>query len=398
MTRPVKAQWVVVGHGSRNPQANRSFEGVVEELAKACPHAELSFGYVELAKPSLQEALRTAAGRSSRVVVIPLFLFAAGHVKNDIPLVLASARREFPQVEFIASPPMGVHPTLVQELRRRLLAGPLANGKDPSKTAILMIGRGSSDPDANADFCKLARLVGEGVPGSWLMTAFMSIASPSVPEGLELIARTRPERVVVVPYLLFSGRLIERLSAQIEEFGTRYPWISIQLEDTLGNVPAVHQALQERAESASQGARPLPCDTCQYRVPIAGVESKVGGLDSLLWSVRHSFTHTQAMPHEHAHPPMKKHVLVCGNVECADKGSVALLGTLRRLIKKAGCSREIRVTKTHCMGRCGEGPTVAVYPDGVWYREVQVSDAQELVDEHLLNNRLVARIVDSMMQ
>jgi (2Fe-2S) ferredoxin len=50
------------------------------------------------------------------------------------------------------------------------------------------------------------------------------------------------------------------------------------------------------------------------------------------------------------------------------------------------------------MGRCGEGPTVAVYPDGIWYRDVRESDAAELVREHLLSDRLVGRLVDTIMQ
>jgi (2Fe-2S) ferredoxin len=125
---------------------------------------------------------------------------------------------------------------------------------------------------------------------------------------------------------------------------------------------------------------------------------QVGGLRALLWSLRHSFTHTQAIPHVHAHRPIRKHVLVCVNRDCAERGSVALVTALRARVKEAGREADIRVTKTACMGRCGEGPTVAVYPDGVWYRAVQPADAAALVDEHLLHDRLVARLVDNILQ
>lgn len=50
------------------------------------------------------------------------------------------------------------------------------------------------------------------------------------------------------------------------------------------------------------------------------------------------------------------------------------------------------------MGRCGEGPIVAVYPDGIWYRNVSEEDAAQLVAEHLLGDRLVAGLVDRIMQ
>jgi (2Fe-2S) ferredoxin len=50
------------------------------------------------------------------------------------------------------------------------------------------------------------------------------------------------------------------------------------------------------------------------------------------------------------------------------------------------------------MGRCGEGPTLVVYPDGVWYRGVSEADAASLVDDHLVGDRIVARLVDNIMQ
>jgi (2Fe-2S) ferredoxin len=128
------------------------------------------------------------------------------------------------------------------------------------------------------------------------------------------------------------------------------------------------------------------------------VGDRVGGLRALLWSARHAFTHTQAMPHRHAHRPLARHVLVCCNADCADRGSLALLRALRVRADESGLAGELRITRTSCMGRCGEGPTVAVYPDGIWYRGVTAADADELMREHLVGDRLVGRLVDGIMQ
>jgi (2Fe-2S) ferredoxin len=267
-----------------------------------------------------------------------------------------------------------------------------------AKTALVMVGRGSSDPDANGEFYKLARLVAEGRGFGSLVPCFIGIAAPLVPEALELAARGRPERMVVVPYFLFDGRLGDKLRAQVEEFRGRYPWIAATVADPLGADGRLLAVIDERIAQALEGRGQLPCDTCQYRAPVSGVVAQVGGLRALLWSLRHGFTHTQAAPHRHAHKPLTKHILVCGNVDCADGGSIALIDSLRRLIKASGRQEDIRVTKTSCMGRCGEGPTVAVYPDGIWYRAVREADAGELVREHLLGDRLVSRLVDNIMQ
>jgi sirohydrochlorin ferrochelatase/(2Fe-2S) ferredoxin len=362
---------------------------------------------VELATPSLDAALLQLGRRVDGVVALPLFLFAAGHVKNDLPLALSRARAQLPEVRFGAARPLGVHPRLAALLSERVAAaGP---DKESGRTAVVVVGRGASDPDANGDFCKLVRLFAEGRDYLLVAPSFIGITRPSVEEALELAARARPERIVVVPYLLFAGRLVAKLAAQLAAFGERYPWIKTTLAPHVGCDPRLFDLVDERLADAlpRTGQRgiaeeaapaPLPCDTCQYRSPLPGRASEVGGLRALLWSLRHGFTHTQAMPHEHAHRPLSKHVLVCGNADCAERGGVALAEALRRGVRDAGRERDIRITKTACMGRCGEGPTVAVYPDGVWYRGVAEADAAELVREHLLADRLVGRLVDNIMQ
>jgi len=380
---------LVVGHGSRDPDANRELEAIVATHRARRAGDLVEHAYVELAEPALADGLDALARRARRVIVAPLLLFAAGHVKNDVPLAIERARRAHPRVQFAAARALGVHPALVDLAVARAQAG--------EDCAVVVVGRGSSDPDANGDFCKLVRLVGERLALPWVVPAFMGITAPRVEAALEQIARARPARIVVLPYLLVAGRLLERLGTTITQARQRTPWIRIELAPHLGDDPRVHDVLDQRIAEAATGAAPLPCDTCQYRVPIGPV-AEVGGLRALLWSVRHAVTHTQAAPHLHAHRPLRKHVLVCGNADCATRGSAAVVTALRRRLRDAGEDATVRVTRTSCMGRCGEGPTVAVYPDGVFYRGVVADDVDELVREHLLGDRLVARLVDHVLQ
>lgn len=383
---------VVVGHGSREPAANAELEALVGAWASTRPGREVSVGYVELARPSLAEALAAAGARHERVVALPLFLFAAGHVKNDLPLALDAARHACPGVAFVAARSLGVQPSLAE------LCWTRAAVDDAARTALVVVGRGSSDPDANGDFVKQVRLVGEGRALFACEPTFVGITRPLVAETLERVARARPDRIVVAPYLLTAGRLVEKIAATLDEFAARHPWIATRLAPHLGADERLFRLMDERVVEALEGARPLECDGCQYRLPLPARAQEVGGLKALLWSLRHGFTHAQAMPHVHAHKPLAKHVLVCANADCAERGSVALLEELRRRVKEAGRKDSIRVTRTSCMGRCGEGPTVAVYPDGIWYRGVSAGDAEEIVREHLLGDRLVARLVDNIMQ
>jgi sirohydrochlorin cobaltochelatase len=389
---------LIVGHGSRDPRANAEFEELVAAYRLMRPDLNIGHGYVEIANPSLSTSLRELARQNERVVVVPLFLFGGGHLKNDIPLALAQARHEHPDVQFSSARELGVHASLIDLAYRR--ASVLVSGESARKggTAVIVVGRGASDPDANGDFYKFVRLLGEGRDFTWVLPSFIGIARPLFEDTAELVARSRPGQILVLPYFLFGARLFSKLQEQVSVFAARHPWIKIGLAECLGNDAQVLRVLDERVQEAVSGAQALPCDTCQYRVPISGITQNVGGLRALLWSVRHAFTHTQAVPHVHAHRPLAKHVLVCGNIDCAERGSIALASRISRLLRAAGRERDIRVTRTGCMGRCGEGPTVAVYPDGIWYRAVQEADAEEFVREHLLHDRLLGRLVDNIMQ
>jgi len=390
---------IIAGHGSRDAAANAEFEALVERYRQCHAEVDVTHGYIELAQPNLTEALAAAAQRARRVAVLPLFLFAAGHVKNDIPLALEAARRQFPQVEFSATHALGVPPLLAQLAYERAASVAELDEKSNERTALIVVGRGASDPDANGEFYKTVRMLSEGRRFGWVLPSFIGITRPSFEESCDLMARARPERIIVVPYFLFGGRLITKLQEQVQTFTSQYPWIRMSLAPHLGIDDKVIKLMDERVSSADfqPAGAALPCDNCQYRTPLPGLAGHVGGLKAMLWSARHSYVHAQAVPHIHAHKPIKKHVLVCGNVDCADRGSISLIEMLRRTVKDAGQEQTIRVTRTSCMGRCGEGPTVAIYPDGIGYRGVQEQDAQEIVEQHLLQDRLVARLVDNIM-
>jgi sirohydrochlorin ferrochelatase/(2Fe-2S) ferredoxin len=393
---------LIVGHGSREARAKEGLEELVAAYAARTrgrrESTTVAHAYVELARPLVDEALATLAASHRRVVVVPLFLFLVGHAKNDIPIALTRTRATFPGVDFVSTRELGVHVELLAiAFDRAAACGPL-DAPNAKKTTVVLVGRGSSDPGANAELYRLTRLFSEGRGFASVIPSFIGITTPLVADALETAARSRPDRLIVLPYFLFGGRLVEKLTGQVAEFAARYPWIRTSVAPHLGPDPRLLDIIDERVAEALAGHAALPCDTCQYRAPIAGVVKNVGGERALLWSLRHSWTHGQAAPHRHAHRPLTKHVLVCGNVDCAADGSIPLIEAFRHAVKDAGRQDDIRVTRTSCMGRCGEGPTVAVYPDGIWYRKVRAEDAAEVVREHLLGDRLVARLVDNIMQ
>jgi len=90
---------------------------------------------------------------------------------------------------------------------------------------------------------------------------------------------------------------------------------------------------------------------------------------------------------------VRSHVLVCGGTGCTSSGSKELQAALKSELAKKGLSKEVAVVETGCHGFCEMGPLVIVYPEGVFYVRVQVSDVPELVDSHLYKGRVVERLL-----
>jgi (2Fe-2S) ferredoxin/SAM-dependent methyltransferase len=97
--------------------------------------------------------------------------------------------------------------------------------------------------------------------------------------------------------------------------------------------------------------------------------------------------------------PFRFHLFVCtqqkpeGVTSCSANGSAALFDTLDREIQVRGLGSDVQITTCGCMGLCDEGPVMVVYPEGVWYRRVQPSDAPEIVSQHLLAGKPVTRLI-----
>lgn len=261
---------LVLGHGSRDPAGNQELEAFARAIAAARPEECVRHGYIELAAPLFAEALDALAAECERVVVLPLFLLAAGHVKDDVPRVLAEARRRRPGVTFIAARPLGVDRAML-EIAGDRLDGAVAGAEDG--TAVVIVGRGSSDPDANGDLFKVARLLVDGRPFLTAQACFAGIRRPFLPETLDLVARLAPRRIVVVPYVLFAGRILTRLRDELAAFGARAPGLEAILTPPLGAPGRLLALAQERIEGAGRGRDVLPCDTCP-RGPVPGVEAR----------------------------------------------------------------------------------------------------------------------------
>jgi sirohydrochlorin cobaltochelatase len=208
---------------------------------------------------------------------MPLMLFAAGHAKNDVPAAIAVARERHPTVSIRYGAPLGVQPEMLEVVDERLHEAEQQAPPFPrERTAVLVVERGSSDPAANAEVFQLARLTWEGRGYGWVEPCFIGITRPSLHEGLARCVALGAERVVVLPYFLFTGVLVRRIATVVAEQAAALPTVDFRLAGHLGAHPRVLDLAARRIDEAIQGAVAMSCDRCIYRVPLVGFEQQVG--------------------------------------------------------------------------------------------------------------------------
>ena len=230
---------LIVGHGTRDPRGQAEMLEVAQRVAQRVPGIVCQSCSLEFASPTIAEGVARLVEQGVRqIAAMPLLLFAAGHVKQDIPAALAEAAARHPGVAIRMSPYLGCDCGLLELSAKRFDEAVLnAAGRGfahvPADTLLLMVGRGSHDPTANAEMASYARFHFERTKVGWLEVCFTAMAEPSLTRGLEFAAATCFTQVIVQPHLLFQGDLLGRVRAAVDGYaraGTK-SWL---LTDHLG--------------------------------------------------------------------------------------------------------------------------------------------------------------------
>ncbi|MER6628724.1 sirohydrochlorin chelatase [Streptomyces sp. NPDC000987] len=289
MTTPPPAL-LIAGHGTRDDAGAEAFRDFVRQLGRRHPELPVAGGFIELSPPPLGDAVAELVERGvRRFAAVPLMLVSAGHAKGDIPAALAREKERHPGISYTYGRPLGPHPSLLNVLERRLEealgaagdpSGDRSSGDHPSgdrsDVTVLLVGRGSTDPDANAEVFKAARLLWEGRGYAGVETAFVSLAAPDVPSGLDRCAKLGARRIVVLPYFLFTGILPDRVRRQTEQWAAAHPELEVRSADVIGPEPELLDLVMERYREAVKGDLRMNCDSCVYRIALPGFEDKVG--------------------------------------------------------------------------------------------------------------------------
>ena len=269
---------LICGHGSRNRLAVEEFAGMVEDLRPRLAPIPVEHGYLEFARPILRDGLEALRQKGvTRILAIPAMLFAAGHAKNDIPSVLNTYSAET-GLTIDYGRELGVDRLMVAAAGARVqeALAAAASSIPSSETLLVVVGRGSSDPDANSNVAKVTRLLTEGFGFGWGETVYSGVTFPLVEPGLRHVVRLGFRRIVVVPYFLFSGVLVSRIRSHTERVAEDHPELEFLSAGYLGNHRLVLDTFRERVDDVLRGDTAMNCSLCKYRAQVLGFEQDVG--------------------------------------------------------------------------------------------------------------------------
>ena len=288
---PLQRPLLMIGHGTRDEQGRQAFLDFARAYHASDTSRPVVPCFLELTDPSIQEGVDQCVEQGyTEISALPVLLFAARHNKFDVTNELDRARARHPQLKFHYGRHFGITPGILDLWRDRLteLDRPQWHR---SETVLLFVGRGSSDPDANGDVYKMARILWEGSGYQTVETCFIGITHPRFEEGFRRARFYEPKRIIVLPYFLFTGVLVKKIFDITAQQQEQYPDISMTCLPEMGIQPQLLSILREREIETQLGQVQMNCEMCKFRLAAVGKGS----------THEHSHDHHHEHGHHHHH-------------------------------------------------------------------------------------------------
>ena len=245
---------VLAGHGTRDRA------GVVECLALAdrvrslLPGVRVESAFVELTPPTIEQTVASVLSDGvDGVVVVPLMIGAGGHVRADIPGAVEAVRNDPRRAKVVISRHLGAPEQMVSAALQRIEHA--RGGWDPGEVGLVVVGRGCSVTDANADHARLTRLLQESGGYAHAVPAFIQVTRPSVAEALDMARAVGHRRLVVMPHYLFPGRLTGWVQDAVTAWSIDHPDAVVRVAQPIGDCPELAGVVVTRYRESAASLR-----------------------------------------------------------------------------------------------------------------------------------------------
>ncbi|MBO9418345.1 sirohydrochlorin chelatase [Labrenzia sp. R4_2] len=249
---------MICGHGSRAKIAEEEFALLAKGLRDRYPDMPVEYGFLEYSAPNIHMGLDSLRDQGvTHILAVPGMLFAATHAKNDIPSVLTTYQEKNPGLTVSYGRELGLHSQMIAAFEARILEAlgvDHVHDGDLYDTMLVVVGRGTSDTLANAEAARLTRIVTENLGFGWSETVYSGVTFPSVGRGLEMALKLGYKKIVVAPYFLFSGRLIDRIYNYVDKVAETEPGVTFYKAHYLADQAHVIDTFVERITEAAEGS------------------------------------------------------------------------------------------------------------------------------------------------
>lgn len=232
-----------VSHGSRVAEAVEEATSLIERVqAKVnIPLQETCF--LELAEPDIFEGFRKLVHQgATEISVIPVLLLSAGHYYKDIPVEIEHIKTQFPNIKINYGKPLGVQKRLTEILKQRLEKCKITPNADAK---LLVIGRGSYNPQTKQDFSIIKSQLSEMFPSQSIEVCYLAACEPLFEDALDRLVNAGHSQIFILPYIWFTGILDQHIADVVHAYQLKS---DIILAAHLSHHEQLQIALKERVE------------------------------------------------------------------------------------------------------------------------------------------------------
>jgi sirohydrochlorin cobaltochelatase len=309
---PQDAGVLICGHGSRAKIAEKEFSLLAAGLKARYPSLNVEYGFLEYSAPNIHMALdKLVESGVKTIYAVPGMLFAATHAQNDIPSVLTTYMEKHPGLTIEYGKELGLHDEMITAFQTRILDA-LDLSETPQigdlyDTMLVVVGRGTSVTEANAEAAKLTRIVSENLGFGWAETVYSGVTYPSVGRGLEMAIKLGFKKIVVAPYFLFGGKLIDRIHGYVDKVAEENPDIQFLKADYLRDQEHVINTFIERINETISGPAPVISLMEDFKARLARGEVDVHHHHAEFKPEDEAHSHDHEHSHDHSHEHSHSH-------------------------------------------------------------------------------------------
>ncbi len=254
---------LLIGHGTRICTGVAEFNTLAKNLQIALPDRVCMASFLEMVDPTIPHSLDILYKKGFRsITALPAFLMAASHIKKEIPALIQGFQAKHPELKIIVGKELGINANLIEIAKERIenAESKFMGNYNRKDALLLMIGRGSSDTDANSNISKISRILWEEMGFGWAETAYTAVTKPLIDDALGRIHLLDFKYLVIFPYLLFNGKVFELVCATIDAYQAKYPKARTAIVPYLNNHPLLTHIFLERLAQAEAYETCINCN------------------------------------------------------------------------------------------------------------------------------------------